>query len=185
MHAGRANLHLDGLALVGDHGGMQALVAVGFGHGDVILETARNWRPDRMHNPQRVVTDAFFALQFGLQAHAVMLFLLHVQRVVRVGAETQLDFRHGSGFQDHADRQQVKNLFDVAGVTLHLGVDRVQVFAAPGNLKSNQPAFQFAVILEVLAQERDGCTDVLVAFNLFGSDLRLEFLEFLGVKVLE
>ena len=53
MHVPRTNLNLDRLAARPHHRGMQALVHVELWHGDVILETARNGVPTRMHRTQR------------------------------------------------------------------------------------------------------------------------------------
>ena len=44
VHRARAKLHLHALAVGTDHGGMQRLVAVLFGKGDVVLEAAGDGR---------------------------------------------------------------------------------------------------------------------------------------------
>ena len=54
VHLEGADLHLEGLALV-DHGGVQRLVHVRLGHGDVVLEAARNLGPHGVHYAQHEV----------------------------------------------------------------------------------------------------------------------------------
>ena len=54
VHLEGADLHLEGLALV-DHGGVQRLVHVRLGHGDVVLEAARNLGPHGVHHAQHEV----------------------------------------------------------------------------------------------------------------------------------
>ncbi len=66
VHPLGTNLHLDRLPLKTDDGGVQRLIAVGFGNRHVILKAARNRRPDRVDDAERPVTDRFF-LVFGAQ----------------------------------------------------------------------------------------------------------------------
>src|SRR5258708_3177834 len=58
MHFLGAYLHFKWLASV-DDGGMERLIQIGPGHGDVILETARHRAPDMMDNAEGRVTTAF------------------------------------------------------------------------------------------------------------------------------
>ena len=51
MHPLGANLHLDGLPLQTDDGGVQGLVAVVFGHRHVVFKAPRDRRPDGVDNP--------------------------------------------------------------------------------------------------------------------------------------
>ena len=65
VHLLGADLHLKGLAAV-QHGGVQGLVEIGPGHGDVILETPGNGPPDVMHDAQGGIAVAFIV---GDDAH--------------------------------------------------------------------------------------------------------------------
>src|SRR5213594_3489630 len=47
MHILRADLHLEGLAAV-EHGGMQRLIKIGPGDGDVVFESSGDGTPDVM-----------------------------------------------------------------------------------------------------------------------------------------
>ena len=55
VHLHRPDLHLDGLSGVGDHGGVERLVAIALGHRDVVLEAARNRLPEVMDHAQGAV----------------------------------------------------------------------------------------------------------------------------------
>src|SRR3984893_887481 len=65
VHFLRANLHLEGLSSV-QHRGMQRLVEIRPGHGDVVLETPGNGSPDVVDHAKRRVTAA---LRVGDHAH--------------------------------------------------------------------------------------------------------------------
>ena len=52
VHLHGPYLHLDGLAGMGDHGGVEGLVAVALGHRDVVLEAARDRLPEVMDHAQ-------------------------------------------------------------------------------------------------------------------------------------
>ncbi len=56
VHFPAAYLHLHPLTAGTVHRGVQGLVHVGLGHGDVVLESSRNGTPQRMHQTQRGVT---------------------------------------------------------------------------------------------------------------------------------
>ena len=58
VHLARADLDLDGACLGAHHGGVEALVAVGLGRGDVVLETAGQRVPQRVHRTERRVAVA-------------------------------------------------------------------------------------------------------------------------------
>src|SRR5256886_11358250 len=58
VHFLGANLNFEWLAAMYD-GGMQRLIKIWPRHGDVILETARNWAPNVMNDPKRGVATAF------------------------------------------------------------------------------------------------------------------------------
>ena len=51
MHFEGANLHLKGFAGV-DHRGVQRLVHIGLGHGNIVLKPPRHLRPEGMHHAQ-------------------------------------------------------------------------------------------------------------------------------------
>ena len=53
------------LPVVAHHRGVQALVAVGLGHGDVVLEPALDGHPELVHEAEQLV-----ALAGGLAQHA-------------------------------------------------------------------------------------------------------------------
>ena len=55
VHVARADLHLHALAVGTDHRGVQALVAVGLGQRDVVLEAPRNGTPGAVHDAERRV----------------------------------------------------------------------------------------------------------------------------------
>jgi hypothetical protein len=65
MHLLRANLHLERLPGV-DHGGVQGLIEVGPGHGDVILKSAGHRTPHLVHDSQSGVATAH---RIGDDAH--------------------------------------------------------------------------------------------------------------------
>ena len=58
VHLFRADLNLDPLFFRADDRGVQALIHVGLGHGDVILELARHGFPQGMHQSQHGVAFA-------------------------------------------------------------------------------------------------------------------------------
>ncbi len=58
VHFLRADLHFEGLATV-KNGGVQGLVQIGPGHGDVILKSPRDRPPDMMHHAEGRVTIPF------------------------------------------------------------------------------------------------------------------------------
>jgi len=64
VHFLRANLHLEGLAAV-EHGGVQRLVKIRAGHGDVVFEAAGDGAPDVMDDAERGV-----AVPLGIGDHA-------------------------------------------------------------------------------------------------------------------
>src|SRR5690606_3739901 len=96
VHAARAYLNLNWLAEQADDCGVQALVAVRLGHGHVILEPARDGRPQRVHYAQRAVTHGLLGV---FKRHAVT----HVLRL-----------------EDGADGHEVEYLIEVTVVALHL-----------------------------------------------------------------
>ncbi len=55
VHVVRSNLHFDGLALRSDHGGMQRAIVVFLGIRDVVVELARNIRPQVVNGSERRV----------------------------------------------------------------------------------------------------------------------------------
>lgn len=59
MHLLGADLDFDPLALGPDDRGMQALVAVGLGHGNIVFEAARHGLPLRMDKAEHRVTVAY------------------------------------------------------------------------------------------------------------------------------
>src|SRR6266581_1233745 len=85
MHILRADLHLEGLAAV-KHGGMQRLIKIGPGDGDVVLEAAGNGTPDVVNDAKSRV-----AVALGIRNNA------HGEKVVNL-AET--DFL-ADGFAVH------------------------------------------------------------------------------------
>ena len=65
VHGVGADLDLDDLPVVAHDRGVQALVAVGLRHGDVVLEPALDGHPELVHEPQQLV-----ALAGGVAEHA-------------------------------------------------------------------------------------------------------------------
>ena len=65
VHLVGADLHLEGLAIV-NHRGVQGLIQVRAGHGDVIFEPPWHGPPDLVHHAERGVT---IALGIGDDAH--------------------------------------------------------------------------------------------------------------------
>lgn len=57
VHLPGADLHLQGQATRGDHRGVEALVAVGLGHGDVVLDPAGDGLPEGVDQAEDVVAD--------------------------------------------------------------------------------------------------------------------------------
>src|SRR5690625_247099 len=123
MHAARADLHLDGLALQANHRSVQRLVAVRLGHRHVILEAPRDGRPQRVDDAQRPV------------AHALLLVL-----VGQLTARLRVD--------DRADRHEVEDLVEVLAVPHHLPVNAVQVLGAARQLEAQ--ALELQPVLEEL-----------------------------------
>ncbi len=58
VHVEGADLDLDGARVRADHGGVQRLVAVGLGHGDVVLEAPGQRVPERVDGAERGVAVA-------------------------------------------------------------------------------------------------------------------------------
>ena len=58
VHFLGADLNLDALAARTDHRGVQALVHVGLGHGDVIFKTPGDRFPDGVHEAKHGITFA-------------------------------------------------------------------------------------------------------------------------------
>ena len=56
VHFLRPDLNLEGLAVLPHDGGMQGLIEVGPGDGDVIFDPSRDWFPEVVENPQDRVT---------------------------------------------------------------------------------------------------------------------------------
>src|SRR6266446_3192702 len=65
MHVLRADLHFEGLTAV-EHGGVQRLVKIWPGDGDVVFESSGDWTPDVMDDAESRVTAA---LGIGDDAH--------------------------------------------------------------------------------------------------------------------
>ena len=57
MHILRADLHLEGLAAV-EHGGVQRLIKIGPGDGDVVLEAAGHGMPNMVNDAKGRITVA-------------------------------------------------------------------------------------------------------------------------------
>jgi hypothetical protein len=55
VHLARADLHFERLALRADHRGVQRAVVVALGLGDVVVELARDRRPQVVHHAERGV----------------------------------------------------------------------------------------------------------------------------------
>src|SRR3989344_3881523 len=55
VHFFSAYLYLDNAAVAGKDGGMQGLVTVGFGEGDVVLDFARERLPKIVDKPQHAI----------------------------------------------------------------------------------------------------------------------------------
>ena len=98
MHGKGADLDFQRIA-PGHNRGVQGLVAIGLGHGDIVLETARNGLPHGMNDPQDTIAvlDAFHQHAHSRQIvdlADVLLIPLHllVDAVEMLG--TAADIRH-------------------------------------------------------------------------------------------
>src|SRR5271156_407499 len=112
MHFLRADLHFESLAAV-NHRGVERLIQVRPGHGDVILETPRDGRPDLVDDAERGVT-VFNAVSDDADGKQIVhlindaLLLLNFQ-VQRVGAlHSRLDLDRNTGL-DHFVADRVLN----------------------------------------------------------------------------
>ena len=105
VHVEGADLHLQHFALRAHHGGVQALVTVVLGAGDVVVELLGHVLPQRVDDAQGGVAVAHFAHQHAHRAHVVDL------------AEIQMLFLH-----------LPPDAVDVLGAAVHLGaLDAVAV----------------------------------------------------------
>ena len=119
VHVEGADLHLQHLALRAHHGGVQALVAVVLGAGDVVVELLGHVLPQRVDDAQGGVAVAHFAHQHAHRAHVVdlaeiqMLFLhLPPDAVDVLGAAVHLGALDAVALQMAA--QAVDHLVDIA-----------------------------------------------------------------------
>ncbi len=167
MHPPRADLHLDRLPALADDGGVQALVTVGLGHRDVVLEAPRNRRPHAVDDAQRVVADPLLAGFLGA------LLLAALGSVDRLGR------------QDQANGQQIENLLQRLAFLLHLVVNAPEVLAAPGDVLFLDPFRQLDVVGQLGAQLLDGLQDVGFPLFLAGAQAALQVAVGVGVEVLE
>src|SRR5439155_23648744 len=65
VHLAGADLDLERPALGPDHGRVKSLVEVEARHRDVVLETSRQWLPERVDDADRAV-----AIAYGVDDHA-------------------------------------------------------------------------------------------------------------------
>ena len=97
VHLAGADLHLEGLALVADHRGVQRLVEVALRHRDVVLEAARDGTPALVHDAERCIgvlerpgDDAEGQVVEQLRDVDALAAQLLVDRVVTLDAEADL-----------------------------------------------------------------------------------------------
>src|ERR1035437_10952911 len=73
VHRVRPDLDLERLAVKSDHGGVEALVEVGFGDGNVVVELAGNRMPHRVDDAESCVTVLDLVYEYPDRIHVVDL----------------------------------------------------------------------------------------------------------------
>ena len=150
VHLHRANLHLERAAVRAHHRGVQRLIEIVLGHGDIVLEPSRHLRPQGVHNAQRGI-----AVLLGVDDHAhgdqignllerlVLRFHLAVDGIKVLGPA--VDFLHVNVLFLHAVSDGIDDLvnpllalgalhthlFHKAVVALRIDVAQGKVFQLP------------------------------------------------------
>ncbi len=171
VHGEGTYLDLEHLVLGADHRGMQRLVAVLLGVGDIVVEFVGHMMPARMHDTEGGVAVGDFGHQNAHRAHVVDLgeidaLALHLapDRVDMLGATVQVISQYPLAFEQRF--QRMHDILDITvsiqpllrqllGDRLVFGLVQVaegQILQLPLDLADAQPMGQRRIDIEYFAR---------------------------------